>query len=97
MIRTCWRGDEWMDRVAVSVPLGATWGEWPRFFHAHSRAGDRDCPSKMYCGVGMYCPGYPHRKQRRPAAMQQEARALFSSEGTVALSFVYGKYCPIID
>jgi len=56
-----------MDRVAVSVPHGATWG-LAAVFPCAQPAGDRDCPSKMYCGVGMYCPGYPHRKQRRPAA-----------------------------
>jgi hypothetical protein len=47
--------------------------------------GDRDCPSRMYCGVGMCCPGYPSpskaqatcwllQHERIGAALQQVAR-----------------------
>jgi hypothetical protein len=58
-----------VDRVAVSVPHGATWG-WARrgteFFFPHAATGTvhPECTAELECAVPAI---HPHRKHRRPA------------------------------
>lgn len=58
MIRTRKRDVDIMDRVAVSVPHGATWhgGLAGRGFSMRTAGRRPGLSILMYCGVGMYCP-----------------------------------------